>query len=102
MKAGWERYAALPQWPVARFLISAGLIRWSSSAKCHSASVIRVKPAWPGRFHMASARRALSQLWAERAPLSSVVVSRNGVHGAENLKGMTPRGGENRHRDCFV
>lgn len=44
-------------------VLSSGLIRWSSSVKCHSASIIRISLTWPSRFHTANTRWALSQLW---------------------------------------
>lgn len=47
--------------------LSSGLIRWSSSVKCHSASIIRISLTRPSRLHAVNTRWALSQLWARAA-----------------------------------
>lgn len=47
--------------------LSWGLIRWSSSVKCHSASIIRISLTRPSRLHAVNTRWALSQLWARAA-----------------------------------
>lgn len=49
--------------------LSSGLIRWSSSVKCHSASIIRISLTRPSRLHAEpyhSCERGLQQ----RGPLS--------------------------------
>lgn len=53
------------QWGRFVIIINSGLIRWSSSVKCHSASTIRISLTWPSRFHMVNTRWALSQQWVQ-------------------------------------
>lgn len=57
---------------VGRFviIISSDLIIWSSSVKCHRASIVRISLTWLGRFHTVNTLTLITAVSAAERPFS--------------------------------